>query len=215
MTLRGILAGLLLFVAASLSAQTTKVRGRVIDESGEGIPFVAVFFEGTTVGISTDLDGYYNLENRNLSDTRLTAQLLGYDSVTKTVRPGQFSTVNFMLHLSDNRLAGAHVKADNKKARALLANINANRARNNPDSHEKYKVRVYNKMELDLTHPETQLQGALLRKKFGFVFDYIDTSSVSGVPYLPVMISETVAEKQHSTNPAVNAEHIDPTASAA
>ena len=40
------LAALLLLAATSLSAQTTKVRGRVTDESGEGVPFVAVFFEG-------------------------------------------------------------------------------------------------------------------------------------------------------------------------
>ena len=207
-----LLAALLLASALAgplASAQTTKVRGRVTDESGEGVPFVAVFFEGTTVGITTDLEGWYSLENRNLSDTRLTAQLLGYDTVTKTIRPGQFSTVNFTLHLSDNRLAEAHVKADNKKARQLLDNINARRDRNDPDSHEKYKVKVYNKMELDLTNPETQLQGAVLRKKFGFVFDYVDTSSVSGIPYLPVMISETVAEKEHTSNPEVNSEHIE------
>ena len=49
----------LLLAATSLSAQTTKVRGRVTDESGEAVPFVAVFFEGTTVGITTDLDGWY------------------------------------------------------------------------------------------------------------------------------------------------------------
>ncbi|MCR5561372.1 MAG: DUF5686 and carboxypeptidase regulatory-like domain-containing protein [Bacteroidales bacterium] len=205
------IATLLLLLAgvAAASAQTTKVRGRVTDESGQGIPFVAVYFDGTTVGITTDLDGYYNLENRNLSDKVLTAQLLGYDSQSRTVRPGAFSTVNFCLRLSDNRLAGAHVKADNKKARRLLANINAARSRNNPELHEKYKVRFYNKMELDLTHPETQLQGAVLRKKFDFVFDYIDTSAVSGVPYLPVMISETVAVKEHTNNPSATSEHIE------
>ena len=163
----------LLLAGTLASAQTTKVRGRVTDESGEAVPFVAVFFEGTTVGITTDLDGWYSLENRNLSDTRLTAQLLGYDTVVKTVRPGQFSTVNFTLRLSDNRLAEAHVKADNKKARQLLANINARRDRNNPEAHEQYKVKVYNKMELDLTNPETHLQGAVLRKKFGFVTFFI------------------------------------------
>ena len=209
MTLRGFICALLILAGVSLSAQTTKVRGRVTDESGEGIPFVAVMFEGTTVGITTDLDGYYNLENRNLSDKVLVAQLLGYDTVRKTVRPGAFSTVNFQMRLSDNELAGARVKADNKKARRLLAGINAARDRNDPDSHQKYKVRVYNKMELDLTHPERQMLGSLLRDKFDFAMDYVDTSSVSGVPYLPVMISETVATKEHTSNPEVNTETIE------
>lgn len=204
-----LIAASLLIAEIGLHAQTTKVRGRVTDDSGEPVPFAAVFFEGTTVGITTDLDGEYYLENRNLSDKVLVAQLLGYETVRKTVHAGSFSTVDFTLRLSDNRLAGAHVKADNKKAKRLLAGINANRSRNDPDSHEKYKVKVYNKMELDLTNPETQLSGKALRKRFGFVFDYIDTSSVSGIPYLPIMISETVAEKQHSSNPEVNAERIE------
>ncbi len=41
-------------------AQTTRVRGTVTDaETGEPIPFVGVYFDGTTIGISTDLEGHY------------------------------------------------------------------------------------------------------------------------------------------------------------
>ena len=203
-----ITALLLLGAVLPSFAQTTKVRGRVTDGQGEGIPFVAVMFEGTTVGITTDLEGYYNLENRNLSDEVLVAQLLGYDTVRRRVKPGAFSTVDFVLKLTDNELQGAHVKADNKKARRLLANINANRQRNDPDNHPQYSVQVYNKMELDLTHPQEQLQNTGFGRRFDFVFNYIDTSSVSGVPYLPIMISETVSQKMHSSKPEVNTENI-------
>ena len=187
--LRIVLSALLLAASLLCGAQTTKVRGRVTDEQGEGIPFVGVFFKGTTTGITTDLDGYYNLECRDLSATVLVAQLLGYDVREKEVHPGVFSEVDFVLPLTDNRLTGARVKADNKKARALLAGIQKNRYRNDPDSHAEYTCDVYNKMELDLTHPAEQLDGRRFRREFGFVFDYIDTSAVSGVPYLPVMIS--------------------------
>ena len=205
-----LLTALLLTLAAvSAFAQTTKVRGRVVDEQGEGIPFVAVMFEGTTVGITTDLDGYYNLENKELSKNVLVAQLLGYDSSRVTVRSGAFNQINFTLRLSDNELAGAHVKADNKKAKRLLANINANRYKNDPDNHTQYRVKVYNKMELDLTHPQEQLGNTSFGKKLAFIFDYIDTSAVSGVPYLPIMISETVADKQHSSNPEINTEKVE------
>lgn len=199
----------LFFAFTTSFAQTTKVRGRVVDEAGQGIPFVAVLFEGTTVGITTDLDGYYNLENKNLSNTVLLAQLLGYESERATVRVGAFNQINFTLRLSDNELSAANVKADNKKAKRLLAAINEHRAKNNPDSHPSYKVKIYNKMELDLTHPQEQLQNTAFGRKLDFIFDYIDTSSVSGVPYLPIMISETVTNKLHTSNPEVNTEHIE------
>ena len=129
------IAVILLFAPLLCGAQTTKVRGRVTDDMGEGIPFAAVYFAGTTVGITTDLDGYYNLENRDLSANVVVAQLLGYNTVGKQIHPGQFNEVDFVLPLMDNRLSGAKVQADNKKARELLANIQKHRDRNDPDNH--------------------------------------------------------------------------------
>ena len=61
---------------------------------------------------------------------------------------------------------------------------------------------------MDLTHPSEQLDGKRFRREFGFVFDYIDTSAVSGVPYLPVMISETVSERRHSSSPQRDVETV-------
>lgn len=205
---RSALIFLLLFAVLNSAAQTTKVRGRVTDTDGEGIPFAGVYFEGTTIGITTDMDGYYYLESRDLSATTLVAQLLGYDTATARVNPGHFNQRNFVLKMTDNELTGARVKADNKRARRLLANINANRHKNDPDSHPEYVCDIYNKMELDLTHPQEQLRAGVIRKNFPFIYDYIDTSSVSGVPYLPIMFSETVAERRHSSNPAMDNETV-------
>ena len=198
----------LLFASLLCGAQTTKVRGRVTDESGEGIPFAGVYFKGTTVGITTDMDGYYNLETKDLNSFVLVAQLLGYDSMEVFVQPGKFNEVDMTLHTTDNRLTGAKVRADNKKARELLANIQRHRATNDPDNHPEFVCEIYNKMEMDLTHPAEQLDGKRFKKEFGFVFDYIDTSAVSGVPYLPVMISETLSERRHSSSPTRDAEKV-------
>ena len=206
--LKHLITACLLFASLVCGAQTTKVRGRVTDEAGEGIPFAGVYFKGTTVGITADIDGYYNLETKDLTRYVLVAQLLGSDPMEVFVQPGKFNEVDFTLRLTDNRLSGAKVKADNKKARELLANIQAHRSTNDPDNHPEYICEIYNKMELDLTHPAEQLDGKRFKKEFGFVFDYIDTSSVSGVPYLPVMISETVAERKHRSDPEFNTETV-------
>ena len=104
----------LLFASIVCGAQTTKVRGRVTDENGEGIPFVGVYFKGTTVGITTDLEGYYIIETRDPKCVVLAAQLLGYDTRMAMVNYGQFNEINFVLPLTDNRLTGAKVRADTK-----------------------------------------------------------------------------------------------------
>ena len=82
----------------SAAAQTTKVKGRVTDAaSGEGLPFVAVFFKGTTIGVSSDLDGYYFMETRDSTATMLCASLLGYEGQEIRISRGAFSEVDFRL----------------------------------------------------------------------------------------------------------------------
>ena len=59
---RTLLSFLFLTLAIAASAQTTRVRGAVRDaETGEPIPFASVYFDGTTIGISTDLEGLCSL----------------------------------------------------------------------------------------------------------------------------------------------------------
>lgn len=199
----------MLFACVLAAAQTTKVRGTVTDaDTGEPIPFAGIYFKDTTIGLTADIDGRFTLETRDPSVKVLVCQLLGYDTQEVTIKHGAFTEVDFKLHLTDNRLTGSFVKADNRKIRRLLANIDKHRDRNDPDRRPHYKCKVYNKMELDLTHPREQLNFKAFVDNFGFVFDYMDTSVVSGVPYLPAMISETVVERRHTAVPDSDAETI-------
>lgn len=189
-------------------AQITKIRGCVTDaQTGEPIPFAGVFLKGTTSGVTSNLDGSYLLETRDTTST-LVCQLLGYDVVETRIKVAAYNKVDFALNLTENRLVGATVKADNKKVRRLLANIDAHRDRNNPEKLDCYRVNLYNKMELDLTNAKEQIRNKAFLKNFSFVFEYMDTSAVSGVPYLPVMISESFVDRQHSTDPENDTETV-------
>lgn len=203
------LSVLLLLCGLAAAAQTTKVRGTVTDaDSGDPIPFAGVFFKGTTIGITADLDGRFTLETRDSEATVLVCQLLGYDTVEMPVRKGSFTQCDFKMKLTDNRLSGAVVKADNRLIKRLLSNIDKHRGRNDPERRPVYTCDVYNKMELDLTHAQEILTGKRFLREFGFVFDYMDTSAVSGVPYLPAMISESVVQRRHTSNPDADDETV-------
>ena len=66
-------------------AQTTRVKGRVTDaDTGDPLPYANVFFKGTTIGVSTDDDGYYTLETRNLEVDLLRVEYVSYISQEKT-----------------------------------------------------------------------------------------------------------------------------------
>lgn len=195
---------------ADLYAQSTKVKGRVVDdENGEGVPFAGVFFKGTTIGVSTDMDGYYTMETRDSSAVVLCASILGYEQEERTVRRNAFTEVNFRLKPIVNSLDAVIVKPDNRYMKWILSQIDKNRERNDPERRDAYSCDIYTKVELDLTNADEQIRNKLFRKNFGFVFDYMDTSVVSGRPYLPVMISETRSQRYHSSSPEVDREVIE------
>ncbi len=65
-------------------AQNRKtVRGKVLDLSGETLPGVAITIEGSTRGVTTDIDGTFSIDV--LSTDKLVFQFLGMDSQTITV----------------------------------------------------------------------------------------------------------------------------------
>ena len=201
---------LFLFLTFAAAAQTTKVKGSVRDaESGEPIPFASVYFDGTVIGISSDLDGNFSLETRSKEITTLTAHLIGYESQTVTVSKGSFSEVNFLLHKDMRQLQAALVKPDDRYLRSILDRIDRARAKHDPELAEAWQTRLYSKIELDATHAEDLIDKTFLKNTLGFVLDYRDTSAVTGTSYIPIMISETTARKYHALEPAVDKEIIE------
>ena len=191
----------------SLRAQTTKVRGIVTDaDTGEPVPFVGVYFDGTTIGISTDMDGHYSIETRDPSATVLTAHLLGYLPQAVTVQPGVFTQVNFRLQPDHESLAASVVKPDNRRLKRFLDELDAHRRQHDPERYDRWSSRVYSKIELDATHAEELITKTFLGKTFASVLDYRDTSAVTGDSYIPIMISETVSQRHHSLDPSVERE---------
>lgn len=201
------ITALFILLSFCLFAQTTKIKGRVVDkDTKEGIPFASVYFKGTTIGVSTDLDGYYTLEAKNLTTKVLSAELVSYQPATKEVKIGTFNEVNFELKFMDNLLKKVVVKPDNRYLKWIMKQVEINKAFNNPEERDRYDCEIYSKMELDLTNAEEQIKSKLLRRNFGFVFEYMDTSVVSGQPYLPIMISESRSHFYHQKDPLDNKE---------
>jgi hypothetical protein len=135
--------------------------------------------------------------------------IIGYDQQESPIVKGGFKEVNFALNEQVTNLNAIVVKPDDHYVRSILKNIDDNKYRNNPEERERYDCSIYSKMELDLTNANEQIKSKLLRKNFGFVFNYMDTSVISGQPYLPVMISESNSHFYHQKNPVVNKEVIN------
>ena len=198
---------LLLLSAFSAAGQTTRVRGQVTDyDTGEPLPFVSIYFDGTTIGISTDLEGRYSLETRSAQAHILTAHIVGYESLSIPVTPGSFNEFNFRLRTDPDFLDAAVVKPDDRYIKSILKKLDQSRKRNNPDKADSWQTGLYSKIEMDATNMDGLLALGVVNRNFGFVQDYADTSAITGKPFIPVMISENLSDLYHSQDPAFERE---------
>ena len=197
----------LLFIASSLSAQT-KVRGIVTDAStGEPLPFANVVLVGTTVGTITDPEGNYNLQTNQKCDS-ISFSMLGYQTYTLPISSGSYQEINVQLIQGDLMLNEIVIHPGENPAWRIMRNVEANRKKNNPEKFECYKYEVYNKMELDINNIKNDWSDKMFMKNFNFVFNYADTSAETGKVYLPVMITETISDVYHKSNPSKKKEVI-------
>lgn len=200
------LAGLLW--AAGASAQTTRVRGQVTDAAdGKPLQFVSVVFPGTTTGITTDEQGIYALETRD-TVSRVQASMVGYATRTLPLTPGTFNHVDFALEAVEFGIGQVVITPGENPAYPILDGVIRNKPLNDPERYDTYSCRTYTKMELDLTNIRPQFRSRRLQRNFGFVFDYVDTSALTGQAYLPAMISESTADLYRSSRPAFKREVI-------
>lgn len=88
-------SAILLFTAiGSMNAQSLKVSGTVKDQNGEALPGAAVYVAGTSIGTTTDADGYFELAGV-AENAMLQAEMLGF--VTETIPVNKKTIINFVL----------------------------------------------------------------------------------------------------------------------
>lgn len=185
---------LLLIQGMILPAQITKIMGNVTDRStGEPLPFVNIVISGTTNGTLTGFDGKYAIEFIARADS-VRASLLGYIAESRTIQPDQFQTIDFALEPATYLLSEVTIRYTGNPAEKILAKVIANKAANSLQSFDSYQYEAYTKIELDANNLTDKLRQRKLFKQFGFVFDYVDTSTINGKSYLPVFITETMSD---------------------
>lgn len=101
-------------------AQTGTVRGFVYDkQSGEPMIFTNVFLEGTQIGASTDVNGYYSISKVPPGDYALVVTALGYEKLLEniTVKSGQIINKKLYISTAAQELATFDISADKSEQR--------------------------------------------------------------------------------------------------
>ena len=193
---------------ATFSQKVTRVSGVVIDsDTREPLPFVNIYYKGTQIGTSTDLEGAYTLHSRFPSDS-LEVTFLGYKTMAKAVFKEKRQEINFKMVSTSVSLNTVTVKAKkakyskkNNPAVELIKKVLANKKRNSLKGKNYYSFDKYEKIEFDLNNITEKFTNRNIFNNYQFVFDFIDTSEINGKPYLPVFLRETLSKVYYRNDP--------------
>lgn len=104
-----ILPGLQL--TAQAQVQTGSVSGRVLDEKNAGIPGATVLVNGTSLGVSSDVDGAFRINNVPAGPQTIVMTFVGYNAVRRpvTIIAGQNAELTAALSVNATELGEAVV----------------------------------------------------------------------------------------------------------
>lgn len=190
------------------NAQVTKIMGTVTNAAtGEPIPFVNIYFKGSTIGSTSDFDGNYAIETYSPLDS-LTASYVGYVPQSSRVTPRVFQRIDFALEPDNIMLEEVVILPGENPAEVLLRKVIEHKEVNNRKEFDAYEYEVYTKVQFDANNLRERLQDRRLLRPFEFIFDYMDTSTLNGKAYLPIFLSETMSEIYYRKEPKERIEVI-------
>lgn len=104
----------------SLSAQEGIIRGFVYEKAtGEAVLFTNVYLAGTTLGSTTNEEGYFSITNIPPGEYTVQITALGYDSLQDnvTVAAGKILTQKYFVERASYEIKGVNISAERSEAR--------------------------------------------------------------------------------------------------
>ena len=198
----------LLLGVSSLHAQLTKITGVVTDASTKKpIPFVNVYLEGTSVGATTGFDGRFVIKTKTKADTLLISYI-GYKSQRFRIKRGAYQNFKVKMESSNVELSAVDIHPGENPAHVLLRKIIAHKNENSGYNLNAYEYRVYNKVQMDANNITEDFKNKRVFKPFKFIFENVDTSTINGKAYLPLLLSESVSNYYFRSHPEIKKEVI-------
>jgi len=190
-----LLLGLLFSI---LSFSQTKVSGVIVDNTGEPVAFANVIFKDSREGTITNEDGRYYLESDN-TYTTVQFSFIGY--TTEEIELTARTTYKMRIVLEEEAASLGEVviitgkqSKKNNPAIDILRKIWENRRENGVKRFNQYSYDKYEKLEFDINTIDSALIKSKVFKGMEFIFDYTDTSKITGNTYLPIFINESFAK---------------------
>ena len=200
------LLSLTLFMTVSSFGQ--RLTGVVTDSTtNEPLPYITVYYQGTSVGTITDIDGRYDVQTRK-GWNQLTFSAVGYITKVVNIIPGVTKTMDVRLAPNDMMLEEVVVKPKRQKysrknnpAVEMMKKVIAAKKTNNLANNDYYQYNRYQKITLSLNEVTPEMLDKGMYKKMPFLKDQIELCNETGKFILPLSVDETASQKIYRKSP--------------
>lgn len=201
--------------SAQHAIQPTAIDGVVKDSlTKETLPFVAILLKGSDKGVLTDETGSFHI-NTTTNFINLRVSTMGYKDKEVYVDKGKDNQIVIELVPTGVSLKEVVVKPKREKyskkhnpAVDFVEKLMARKKLYDPKNHDYFSYEKYDKMTFGLNDFSEEQKKKWLFKKFQFIFDYLDTSEVSGKPILTVSVKEKIADEFYRKSPNAEKELV-------
>lgn len=188
--------------------KNTIIKGYVRDSiTKEALPYVAIYLKGSDSGVMTDADGRFSITT-SVNFISMEISTMGYRTKNVFVNKGEVNDIVVDMVSTGVSLKELVVKPKKEKyskknnpAVEFVKKLMERKRECDPKNHEYYNLEKYEKLTLGLNDFSEKQKKNWLMKKFKFIFEYLDTSEVSGKPILTVSVKEKISDYHYRKSP--------------
>lgn len=204
---------LLSALSAFAKSGTYYVSGIVRDSiSLEPLSFATVSVPEAVVGTLTNEKGLFDLTIPNGS-TRIVVSCLGYQDVVLEISKNRVNVYNILMSPSTTELKELEVKRKkyskkNNPAVEFAERLKRDSKLTDPKRNPFYNYKKQEVISVGINDFVEKNENSWLFKKFPFLWEHVDTSEISGKPYLNAIVKETISEVNYRRTPQSQKETI-------
>jgi hypothetical protein len=194
------------FSVTSILAQKTSVRGKVIDDKTKAtMPYVNVQFDGTNVGVTSDIDGNFYFDTK-LPVSKIRVTSVGYKTFILSIKAGEINNIEVKLQTISNDLDEVVVRVGKYRNRGnaaveLIKKVIDHKDKNRKESLPYLSYRKYEKVEFAMNNITDKVRKGFIARKMPFIFDNVDTNKATGKVNMPFFLRENLIDVYSRNEP--------------
>ncbi|MGN6398451.1 MAG: DUF5686 family protein [Mucilaginibacter sp.] len=194
---------------AADTVKVTTITGRVYDAAtGRPLVYVTVGFTGTIYAVSTDSLGRFRLSKPG-AFTKVTFSQVGYQPVTKVIKPEQVNELNVSMYGSQTQLNGVLITSARKQkyrnkdnpAVSLIQQIINHKAENQMEAAAYLQYNQYERTGISFFNLSPKFINGNFFSKYRFMLDTVTDENGNSKTLLPVIEGEKLSEIYYRKQP--------------